>query len=358
MMYQKFVKPLFFMMDPESAHKFILYLGRFLSWTKMSRILRPFFVFHDESLENEVLGVNFENPVGLAGGFDKNGYLTDFFPDIGFGFMEVGSVTANSYGGNPAPRLYRLLKNKGLVVNYGLANQGVEVIHNRLKNRKFRIPVFVNVAKTNDASIKGDNSVKDYVMGFAKMRALTDIFVINISCPNAGDGRSFEDPVLLEKLLIALNKKRKGVKILLKISPDVEKNNLDKIIFLAEKYHIDGFVISNLTKKREGLIKEKGLELKGGVSGQILAKKSNKLIAYVFRKTRGRFVIMGCGGISSGKDAYEKIKSGASLVELITGMIYQGPGLIKKINRELAELLERDGYSNIKEAIGVSVRGG
>ena len=355
-MYQKFVKPLFFMMNPESAHKFILYLGRFLSYTKISRIFRPFFVFHDESLESDVMGVHFENPVGLAGGFDKNGYLTDFFPDIGFGFMEVGSVTANAYGGNPAPRLYRLLKNKGLVVNYGLANQGVDVIHNRLKNKKFRIPIIINVAKTNDALIKGDGSVKDYVRGFAKMKPISNIFVINISCPNAGDGRSFEDPALLEKLLIALNKKRKGVKILLKISPDVEKNNLDKIISLAEKYNIDGFVISNLTKKRSGLINEKGLELKGGISGPVLAKKSNKLIAYVFRKTRGRFAIIGCGGISSGKDAYEKIKCGASLVELITGMIYQGPGIIKNINRELVELLERDGYSNVSEAIGASIK--
>ena len=355
-MYRRFVKPLFFMMNPETAHNFVLYLGRFLSWTKLSRVFRPLFVFSDESLESDVLGVHFENPVGLAAGFDKNGYLTDFFPDIGFGFMEVGSVTANSYGGNPAPRLYRLLKNKSLIVNYGLANQGVKVIHNRLKNKKFRFPVIINVAKTNDAMIKGNASVSDYVKGFTKMKSASNIFVINISCPNAGDGRSFEDPVLLEKLLFALNKKRKGVKILLKISPDIEKINLDKVILLAGKYGVDGFVVSNLTKKRSGLINERGLELKGGISGPVLVEKSNKLIAYVFRKTRGRFVIVGCGGISNAHNAYEKIKSGASLVELITGMIYQGPGIIKNINREIAELLKRDGYSNINEAVGASVK--
>ncbi len=355
-MYQKFVKPLFFMMDPETAHNFILYLGRFLSFTKMSRIFRPLFVFRDGSLENDVLGVHFDNPVGLAGGFDKNGYLTDFFPDIGFGFMEVGSVTAHAYGGNPQPRLYRLIKNKSLIVNYGLMNQGADVVNGRLKNKNFRIPIIVNVAKTNDATIKGNASVNDYVSGFSKMRAVSGIFVINISCPNAGDGRSFEDPVLLEKLLIVLSKKRNRAKLLLKISPDVEKSNLDKIILLAQKYGVNGFVISNLTKNRKGLVKENGLGLKGGVSGPILAKKSNKIISYVFKKTQGRFTIIGCGGISNAKDAYEKIKCGASLIELITGMIYYGPGLIKTINYGLAELLKRDGYTNVKEAVGAAVR--
>ena len=344
------------MMNPESAHNFVLYLGRFLSFTKLSRILHPFFVFRDESLERDVLGIHFRNPVGLGAGFDKNGYLTGFFPDLGFGFMEVGSITANACSGNKKPRLYRLVKNKSLVVNYGLANHGADRIHDRLEGKKFKIPVLISIAKTNDSSIKGDASVRDYVAGFTKMRSISDIFVINISCPNAGDGRSFEDPVLLEKLLIALSKKRKGVKILLKISPDVEEKRLDKIISLAEEYNIDGFVISNLTKNRKGLLKEKGLNFPGGISGPILTKRSNQLIRYVFRKTRGRFVIIGCGGISSGKDAYEKIKSGASLVEMVTGMIYQGPSVIKNINKDLARLLERDGYSNIKEAVGASVK--
>ena len=352
----KYIKPILFKQDPERVHNRMLRLGRFMGMSRLSRLLRGMFVYRDERLENNVLGINFKNPIGLAAGFDKNAYLTNFIPDIGFGFIEVGSMTANACEGNPKPRLHRLINDKGIIVNYGLANQGVERIHKRLKGKKFRIPVGISIAKTNDASIKGDESVNDYFKGFESMKDIGDYITINISCPNTGDGRSFEDPVLLEGLLKKIKSQRSKEIIFLKISPDIDKKNLDKILGFSGKYGINGFVISNLTKKRDGLSSDENLKHSGGISGVPTAKKSNELIKYVYGKTKGKFTIIGCGGVFSGADAYEKIKNGASLIQMITGMIFEGPGIIKKINMELAELLEKDGYSNIREAIGKNVK--
>lgn len=341
-----------FKQDPEKVHDRLTRLGRFASFTKLSRLVRGMFVYKNEKLENEVLGIKFDNPVGLAAGFDKNAVLTDFMPDIGFGFVEVGSVTAHPCEGNPKPRLHRLVKDKGIIVYYGLCNEGADKINKRLEGKKFRIPVGVSVAKTNDKNIKGDASVEDYFSGFMKMKDIGDYITINISCPNSGDGCSFENDKLLEALLKKIEKVRKKEIIFMKISPDLDKKKLDKIIELAGKYKINGFVISNLSKKRNGLTKDPKLKFPGGVSGKHVAKKANSMIEYVYKKTKGKFVIIGVGGVFNGQDAYDKIKKGASLIQLITGMIYGGPGVIKKINKELVELLEKDGYSNIKEAIG------
>jgi dihydroorotate dehydrogenase len=188
------------------------------------------------------------------------------------------------------------------------------------------------------------------------MKDIGDYHTINISCPNVGDARSFEYPKLLEPLLKKIQGIRKKEKIFLKISPEIKKEKLDVIIKLAEKYSINGFILCNLKKKRNGLKKDINLKFKGGISGKPMKEKSNDIIKYVFKKTRGKFVIIGCGGVFNGRDAYEKIKNGASLIQLITGMIYEGPSVIKKINEELVELLEKDGFRNIKEAIGKGVR--
>ncbi len=352
-MYKKYIKPLLFRIDPEIVHNRLIRLGRIMSFTRLSRILRWFFVYKNERLENEVLGIKFRNPIGLAAGFDKNAYLANFIPDIGFGFIEVGSITANPCQGNPKPRLHRLVKDNGIIVNYGLANQGAERIYKRIRGKKFRIPIGISIAKTNDISIKGEDSVNDYFKSFEIMKNIGDYITINISCPNTGDGRSFEDPILLEDLLKKIKDARKKEIIFLKISPDIDKKNLDKILIFAGKYGISGFIISNLTKKREGLSEDDNLKHAGGVSGKINAKKSNELIKYVYKKTKGRFVIIGCGGVFNGRDAYEKIRNGASLIQMVTGMIFEGPGVIKKINKELAGLLASDGYENIRNAIGV-----
>ena len=355
-MYKQILRPLLFKGDPERVHNTTLLIGRFIGASGLSQLLRKRFVFKDKRLENEVMGIKFENPVGLSAGFDKNAQLIEIIPDIGFGFMEVGSITAEPCLGNLKPRLHRLTKDKGIIVNYGLANNGSVKIYNELKNKKVRIPLAISIAKTNNPLIKGDLSVDDYFKTFELMKGIGNFIVINISCPNVGDGRSFEDPILLKKLLKKIDKIRKNEIILLKLSPDINNKNLDEIIKLAQTYKINGFIISNLTKKRENLSEDKNLRYSGGISGKPVKNKSDNLIKEIYKKTKGRFVIIGSGGIFSGKDAYEKIKNGASLVQLITGMIYEGPGIIKKINKELVELMKKDGYKNIKEVIGENAR--
>ena len=356
-LYEKLAKPIFFKIDPEVTHDLMTNVGAVLGSNFVTRLLTSFFFnYKNKRLNITIKGIEFPNPVGLAAGFDKNGKLTDLMPYVGFGFEEIGSITASPCGGNPRPRLFRLPKDNAIIVNYGLCNDGVEKVVDRIKNKRFRIPVGISIAKTNDSTINGDDSVDDYYKSFYFAKHIGDYITINISCPNTGDGRSFEDPLLLEKLLKKIGKTNKT--IFLKLSPDLPRERLDKIIKLSEKYSISGFILTNLTHDRSKLKTSKS-ELdgkKGGVSGWAVRNKSLDMLKYVYKKTKGKFVIISVGGIFSAEDAYERIKNGASLVQLITGMIYKGPALIKHINTGLVKLLERDGYNNISEAIGADVR--
>jgi len=355
-MYKTICRPILFMFDAEFVHNNFILIGRILSFTKLSKLLVPFLVYKNKKLEQEICGIKFDNPVGLSAGFDKNANIISLMKDIGFGFSEVGSITNKSCLGNEKPRVHRLLNEKAIIVNYGLVNDGADKISNKLKNKHFRIPVGINIAKTNDSNIKKEESVNDYFESFRKLKGLGNYITINISCPNSGDGKSFEDPILLEKLLKKITTIRKKEILFLKISPNLDKKRVDKIIFLVRKYKLNGFVISNLTKDRSKLKEDRKLKYKGGISGSPTRKKSNEMIRYVYEKTKGEFVIVGSGGIFNGTDAYEKIKNGANLVQLITGMIYEGPAVIKKINKELVRLLEGEGYSNISEAVGKGVK--
>ena len=354
-MYKEIIRPILFKIDAEKVHNLAIFLGSFLGKTRLSRLMRAKWVYKNKKLENKLFGIKFENPVGLSAGFDKNAQLTDILPDVGFGFMEIGSITAEQCFGNPKPRVHRLVKDKAIIVNYGLANKGAEHIYKKLKGKKFRIPLAISIAKTNDCDIKGDASAEDYFKTLKIMRNIGDFIVINISCPNTGDGRSFEDSKLLEKLLKKIKVIRKSEVIFLKLSPDISNKNLNQIIKLSRKYKINGFVISNLSKKREKLHDDANLKYSGSISGEPIREKSDNLIKKVYKKTKGKFVIIGSGGIFNGNAAYEKIKNGASLVQLITGMIYGGPAVISMINKDIVKLLEKDGYKNIKEAIGKNV---
>ncbi len=351
-MYKTFARPILFRFDPEKVHEKTIRLGRFCGNNTATRfLLGKLYHFSNPMLEQEVLGVRFANPVGLAAGFDKNGYLTQILPEIGFGFMEVGSVTARPCEGNPKPRLWRLPEDKAIVVYYGLCNEGCDSIYNRLSRLRFKIPLFISIAKTNDPSIKGEKSVKDYLYSFKRFENLTDFITINVSCPNTGDGRSFEDPLLLEGLLNGVRETSR--RVFLKVSPDLTHEEVDALIKVCGRYKVDGLIISNLTKKNK-VFEEKlrQINAKGGVSGKAVSELSLGLLRYVYEKTKGRFVLVGCGVISSAKEAYTRIKSGASLVQLITGMIYEGPAVVKKINKGMVRLLKKDGCKNIAEAVG------
>jgi len=355
--YTRILRPILFKVDPETTHNLALQLGKFCGNHKLTRWLLCFlYNYKNKKLHIAIKGIKFDNPIGLAAGFDKNALLTNIIPCIGFGFMEVGSITGEPCEGNPKPRIFRLPKDKALVVNYGLCNDGAEITAKRLRNKRFKIPLGINIAKTNDKKIKGQASIEDYYKAYSLLKNTGSYITINISCPNTGDGRSFEDPFLLEKLLNKIGKTDKI--IFLKISPDLSYESINQIIKLGEKYHVSGFIVANLTHDRTGLIsdKKKLVNIKGSVSGPQVRKKTDELIKHVYKKTQGKFIIIGVGGVFTAEDAYQKIKNGASLVQLITGMIYKGPSVVKNINRGLVKLIKRDGFRNIQEVIGADAR--
>jgi dihydroorotate dehydrogenase len=359
--YKYFLKHIFFLFDPEKVHDFIIKFGNLLGKNKFIKFLtKILFYYSHPSLNQNILGINFKNPVGLAAGFDKNALLTDIIGDVGFGFSEIGSITGEKCLGNPKPRLWRLKKSKSLVVYYGLKNDGALNIAQRLKNKKFEIPIGISIAKTNSKeTVDIKKGIEDYFKTYQIFlnSNIGDYFAINISCPNAFGGEPFTEEKKLEALLQKIMSLPKIKPIFLKISPDLNKNEIDKIINISLKYKIDGFICANVTKNRNNKnIIEKNIPEKGGLSGKAVKDLSNEIISYIYKKTQGKFIIIGVGGIFSGKDAYEKIKLGASLVQLITGMIFEGPQLISQINLELVNLLKKDGYKNISEARGKNIK--
>ena len=360
--YKHILKPIFFKQDPESVHDRMIWFGEILGKHKTTqKIVSWLFSYENPILEQTILGINFKNPVGLAAGFDKNAQLTNILPSVGFGFEEIGSITGEPCEGNPKPRLWRLPKSKSLIVYYGLKNDGAEKISSRLKDKKFSFSVGVSVAKTNCmATVETEAGIADYVKAYKAFQDIGDYYTINISCPNAFGGQPFTDPTRLELLLKAIYALPKIKPIFLKMPPDIATTEIDEIIKLAEKYDIDGFICTNLTKDRNlSALKEKIIDDlptdKGGLSGKVVEGLSDEIIKYIYKKVGKKFVIIGVGGIFSAQDAYKKIKLGASLLQLATGMIFEGPQLIGEINRGLVVLLHKDGFKNIGEAVGTSV---
>lgn len=358
-MYEDILKPIFFSFDPEFMHDFFVWFGEKLGSFFLGRWIVGVFCEYDHpSLHSSVVGIEFNNPVGLAAGFDKDVRLTNIIPSVGFGFMEVGAVTQYPYGGNKGLRLARLPEDKSIIVYYGLKNIGAEAVERKIRKLTFKIPVGLNIAKTNRADIKGEKSIEDYVATYKMLASHFAYVTINISCPNAQDGCTFQDPKLLDSLLTALTKEKKLCPVFLKLSTHLTTEEVDAILAVVDKYHfVDGFIIGNLSKRRDILHMKSSPEKmnvipQGGISGQPLKEISTNLIRHIYKKTEGKYVIIGLGGIFTAEDAYEKIRAGASLVQIITSLIYVGPQVVKRINKGLVELIRRDGYANISEAVG------
>lgn len=359
--YRNAAKKALFRLDPETAHERMLRMGKFLGSNAVTQnIISLALNFSDKSLGQTVCGIKFKNPVGLSAGFDKNAELTGIIPSVGFGFMEVGSITGEYCEGNPKPRLWRLPKSKSILVYYGLKNEGCETISKKLADKKFKIPVGISVAKTNSPeTIDLKKGVADYVKcakAFSDS-GIGDYFTINISCPNAYGGQPFTDPSSLEMLLTEFDKLKIRKPIFIKMPQEIACDAVDKIIDSIGRHNIQGLICTNLAKKRDNpeILQEELENLpkdKGGFSGKPTEKSANDLIGYIYKKTGGKYVIIGCGGIFTAEDAYKKIKLGASLLQMITGMIFGGPQAISEINSGLAELLKKDGFKNVSEAIG------
>lgn len=387
--YRTFVKPLFFRSDPEVAHNRCTDLGVMLSNYRFGKfITKLLFDYQHNSLEQEVLGVKFKNPVGLSAGFDKDAKLIGILEEVGFGFMSVGSITAKPYEGNKGARLHRLIKSEALVVYYGLKNIGVDKIIQKLNQYKelypndakeenkqkeefsnnlersgqkesaTTFPLFISIAKTNSPdTCEVDSGIADYAECFKKIvdSGVGDVYELNISCPNTFGGEPFTTPEKLNLLLKNLFLIQFTKPLFIKMPINLEWEQFEALLKVLVQFDVAGVIIGNLNKDHNSAaLKEKvPEEIKGGISGKPTFELSNNLISLTYKHYGDKLIIVGTGGIFSAEDAYEKIKRGATLVQLITGMIYQGPQLIGEINSGLVKLLQKDGYNNIKDAIGV-----
>lgn len=352
--YRRALKPLLFRCDPEWVHDRAIAAGRLLGRFSATRALvRGAFAFADPSLEQTVLGIRFPNPVGLSAGFDKNAELTDILPSVGFGFAEVGSVTGEPCAGNPKPRLWRLPKSRGLLVWFGLKNDGAEAVAARLRGRAFAIPIGISVAKTNDACrADTDRGIDDYAKAFAATESLGAYVTVNVSCPNAFGGEPFTDPERLERLLARLDAIPTERPVFVKLPVDLPFDAVDALVATCARHRVHGLIASNLTKRFDRPEVDPA-EIRGhahgGISGKPTFDASNALISHLSDTVGDRFVIIASGGVFTADDAYEKLRRGATLVQLITGMVYEGPQLIGDINRGLVRRLRRDGLRSISD---------
>lgn len=361
-LYRYVLKELFFLRDPEFVHERMVRVGYFLGKHAWSRALvRALFFYQHRLLEQTVAGIKFQNPVGLAAGFDKDAYLTQILPEVGFGFEEIGSVTGVACDGNPRPWLWRLPKSRALVVNYGLKNEGSEKIAVRLKSLKFKFPLGVSLAKANSpTTVEEEQGIIDYVKAYQTFlkAEIGDYFTVNISCPNAYGGEPFTDPDKLDRLLAALYAEGWKKPVFIKLPAGLPDAQVDALVGVCRKYQVTGFICTNLSKDRQNpkINPADKLPEQGGISGKVVQEASDRLIAYLYKKTRREFVIIGCGGVFNAEDAYRKIRLGASLIQIITGLIFEGPEVVGLINQGLKKFLQRDGFKKISEAVGADIK--
>lgn len=343
-MYKSIIRPILFLFDPEKVHYFSFSLIKFLSKIGFSGLFRSLFVVDDSRLEKELFGITFKNPIGLAAGFDKNALLYNELSDFGFGFVEIGTLTPKPQSGNPKPRLFRLEEDKAIVNRMGFNNLGVFDAVEQLK-KKHRILIGGNIGKNK--LTPNSEAVKDYLICFDALFDHVDYFVVNVSSPNTPGLRELQDKEPLTALLNELqleNDKystKKDVRrkpILLKIAPDLTDNQLLDIIDIVDSTKIDGIIASNTTIERNNLKSHAILlEEAGGLSGMPLKNRSTEVIRFLSEKSNKSFPIIGVGGIHSAEDALEKLDAGADLIQLWTGFVYEGPGLVKKINKALLQ---------------------
>ena len=336
----KLIRKILFQFDPEKVHHFtatLLKIGFCLPF--VGSLVRRKFTITDKRLERELFGITFPNPVGLAAGFDKNGTMFNELANFGFGFIEVGTVTPKAQPGNPKKRLFRLILDKAIINRMGFNNEGVKPLAERLKKRKSSIIIGGNIGKNKITP--NENAIEDYVSCFEELFNVVDYFVVNVSSPNTPNLRELQDKEPLTKLLNTLqehnNNKPVRKPLLLKIAPDLTDDQLLDIIDIVKDTKIDGIIATNTTISREGLLSEKQDET-GGLSGKPLTQRSTEVIRFLAEKSQKSFPIIGVGGIHSPEDALEKIKAGADLIQIYTGFIYEGPGLIKAINQKLIDL--------------------
>lgn len=335
-MYKAFIRPILFLFDPETIHHATFSFIRFLNKLPfMSKLFRAMYLVNDKRLEKQLFGLTFKNPVGLAAGFDKDAKLYNELSNLGFGFIEIGTLTPKGQAGNPKKRLFRLKTDQAIINRMGFNNGGVDEAVERLRKNK-GVLIGGNIGKNK--MTPNEKAVNDYVYCFNALFDYVDYFVVNVSSPNTPNLRALQDKEPLTELLQTLkrlNAKKESPKpILLKIAPDLSNEQLLDIIDIVKTTEIDGVIATNTTISREGLQSENKKEI-GGLSGKPLRKRSTEVIKFLSEHSNKTFPIIGVGGIHSVEDAFEKLDAGADLIQLYTGFIYEGPKLIKAINKAL-----------------------
>jgi dihydroorotate dehydrogenase len=348
MFYRTLVRPWIFQADPEAAHERALKLAASLGGCRTVRdALEMLFVVEDRRLRQTILGMEFPNPVGLGAGYDKNAVGLEFWPALGFGFVEIGSVTARPQPGNEMPRLFRQKEQRALINRMGFNNQGAAAVAGRVPPPPHRVPIGVNIGKNRNVELS--QAAENYLAAMEKFRGRADFFVINVSSPNTPGLQKLQEREMLDDLLelvvSAIDKHDHSEPVLLKIAPDLTFGQIDDVLDLAQKHRLAGIVATNTTI-------DHATPSHGGLSGVPLRARATKCVHHIWRQTAGRLPVIGVGGVFTAEDAYEKIRAGASLVEVWTGFVYEGPGLVRRINRGLLRLLERDGFGTIAEAVG------
>jgi dihydroorotate dehydrogenase len=342
----KIIRNILFLFDPEKVHYFTAFLiksmlkipGMKFIWTKL-------YLVKDVRLEKTIFGIKFENPVGLAAGFDKNATMYNDLAYCGFGFIEIGTVTPKGQPGNEKPRLFRLKDDQGIINRMGFNNDGVKIAIENLKKKKTKIIIGGNIGKNKITS--NENALNDYVYAFNELFDYVDYFVVNVSSPNTPNLRELQEKEPLKQLLVEIKRhnslKAQPKPILLKIAPDLTNEQLDDIIEIVDEIKLDGIIATNTTISRDNLTHTSSQKIEsigaGGLSGIPVKNRSTEVIRYLSNKSNKSFPIIGVGGIHSAEDALEKIEAGADLVQLYTGFIYEGPALVKRINKTILHKL-------------------
>jgi dihydroorotate dehydrogenase len=323
------------------------------------------------SLQITVAGIEFPNPVGLAAGCDKNARAVTMWPNFGFGYVEVGTITAQPQPGNPRPRVFRLTKQHAVINRLGFNSEGSELVARRLglvreRSHRLSVPLGINIGKTKQ--VRDDELVlEDYRAGFRRLAPFADYVVINVSSPNTPGLRQWQQRAPLTSLLSAMSEEAVAlaesapdsranqlpVPIFVKISPDMSESDMEDLVEVVADQQMAGIIATNTTVSRPGIEDQPSNSMEGGLSGRPLRRRADEVIRFLFRTSQGRFPLIGVGGIDSAEAAYHRIRSGASLIQLYTGMIYEGPYLAKRINLGLIKLLQQDGIDSVKDLVGV-----
>lgn len=370
--YEKLIRPMLFNLSPETAHEFgIEVLKKGLSSKKAQEFLAKRFALGESFGELQRFGLNFKNPLGIAAGFDKNGVVVNQLAALGFGFVEVGTVTFNPQKGNDKPRMFRLPADKALINRLGFNNEGTAKVVERLKKIQPNCVLGVNIGKNKD--VPNDEAIENYLQSFDLVFEVADYIAVNVSSPNTPNLRELQKAENLEELLSELQKRNKvqssnfslknaeelptevgtlNLKpLLVKIAPDLSESEIEAIVDIAQRLNLAGIIATNTTISRENINSN---EI-GGLSGKPLQKKTNEIIKKIYKYSGGKLPIIGVGGIFTAEDAFEKIASGACLLQAYTGFVYQGFGFARDVNEGLRQILNTKGFANLDEAIGSGV---